>query len=250
MFLYLIKNGDKIPLTAQAGFELVGLSGMAPGEATINTTAIATSDGSIFDSARANERQLVLTFIPTNGIENTRLTLAGYFPRKGAVELEIKTDSRTVRAAGYVKAIAYDTFTQTQRVQVTVICPSAYFFAASPVSYTLGAEVDITNAGDVSIGGVFDLTATGEVDTITFSLDNGQELIINAAAVNGDKIVIDTRTGHLSVTKNGVNILHLVDIINSDWIKFPEGASTLTMATTGTGSISGSVSIRPMYEGV
>jgi hypothetical protein len=45
----------------KSGFLIQNIDGLGPGKATINLTQFATSDGSLFNSAKLNERNIVFT---------------------------------------------------------------------------------------------------------------------------------------------------------------------------------------------
>ena len=63
-------------------------------------------DGSIFASARATERNIVLTLIllPIPSIESVRQKTYSFFPIKKAVTLLVETDNRLVETTGYVES--------------------------------------------------------------------------------------------------------------------------------------------------
>lgn len=47
-----------------SGLAITSIEGLGPGKADVITTNMASNDGSIFNSARLNERNIVLTLMP------------------------------------------------------------------------------------------------------------------------------------------------------------------------------------------
>ena len=71
----------------ESGFAVQSISGLGPSKADINTTEISTNDGSLYNSARVNSRNIVMSlklmFNPQ--IEDTRHDSYKYFPIKKRV---------------------------------------------------------------------------------------------------------------------------------------------------------------------
>lgn len=57
--------GDKMVLDLfnpkRSGFAVKGITGLGPVKATVNTTEVPTDDGSLYNSARLNERNIVIS---------------------------------------------------------------------------------------------------------------------------------------------------------------------------------------------
>ena len=89
----------------KTGLIVTSITGLGPVKAEIKCTSIATSDGSIFNSARLGERNIVLKlqFLPNPTIEETRLLTYKYFPIRKKVKLLIETDKRIAEIEGYVE---------------------------------------------------------------------------------------------------------------------------------------------------
>lgn len=47
----------------KSGFIIRSITGLGPAEATINTTEVATNDGALYNSARLNSRNIVLSVV-------------------------------------------------------------------------------------------------------------------------------------------------------------------------------------------
>lgn len=132
--------GDRIKLELRkpehTGFLIKSISGLGPVKANVNTTEVATNDGSMFNSARLSQRNIVIQLafmhsIYGEDIEEVRQKSYKYFPIKKNVELIIETDNRYVRTTGYVESNEPDIFNKQEGSQISIICPDPYFYSAS-----------------------------------------------------------------------------------------------------------------------
>lgn len=119
---------------------VTNIEGLAPMPGTINMDDNAGSDGSIYNSARAQSRNIVITMKPfeedaydyegnyiTRSMEATRRKIYLIFPLKKKIRLTIETDTRTYYIDGYVETINVDYFGDLEGAQVSILCPDPYF---------------------------------------------------------------------------------------------------------------------------
>lgn len=113
----------------KTGIVVKKIEGLGPPTATINTTKVSSGDGEIYNSARAEKRNIVLTlafmFSPT--IETVRQTTYKYFPIKKPVTLLFETDNRICKTVGYVETNEPDIFSDEESTQISIVCPNSYF---------------------------------------------------------------------------------------------------------------------------
>ena len=130
--------GDSIKLELrrpeQSGFLIKSVSGLGPSKANINTTEVSINDGSLFNSARLNQRNIVFDFIfvesiNRESIEDIRQKSYKYFPIKKNVDLLIETDNRIVKTTGYVESNEPNIFSSQEGAQISIICPDPYFYS-------------------------------------------------------------------------------------------------------------------------
>ena len=116
-----------------SGFLITDIRGIGPAKASINTTEISTGDGSSYNSARLNARNIVLQFelLPNPTVEDTRQLSYKYFPIKKKLTLVIETDNRLCEATGYVESNEPILFAKQETIQISIICPDPYFYSAS-----------------------------------------------------------------------------------------------------------------------
>lgn len=115
-----------------SGFAVTGIAGLGPVKAEINTVSYVMRDGSLYSSARTDNRNIVFGFLftPSDGdtVEDVRQRSYRYFPIKSKVELVFKTTNRNARIVGYVEANEPDIFSEHESTQISVICPDPYFY--------------------------------------------------------------------------------------------------------------------------
>lgn len=114
------------------GFLLMKMDGLGPAKANINTTTLATNDGSVFNSARLEKRNIVvsLMFTMANSIEDTRQRTYKYFPNKKDIVIKIETDNRILETTGYVESNEPDIFSDKEGCTISIICTDPLFYSA------------------------------------------------------------------------------------------------------------------------
>jgi len=130
--------GDTIELELarpeKSGFLIRSITGLGPPKATINTTEVATNDGSLFNSSRASQRNIVIDLVFVDSvlnetIEDLRQKTYKYFPQKRDISLIIETDNRRVSTSGYVESNEPNIFSEQENTTISIICPDPYFYA-------------------------------------------------------------------------------------------------------------------------
>ena len=98
--------GDSIKLSLaepeKTGFAILSVTGLNPPKANINTTDMASVDGSLYNSARLDKRNIVFTILfvesDTGSIEDIRHKSYKYFPLK-KVFRQTETPSRRLASS-------------------------------------------------------------------------------------------------------------------------------------------------------
>jgi len=129
----------------ETGLAITSITGIGPAKATINTTDLAVSDGAIYNSARVGTRNIVITFRLledplTNLVEDTRQRTYKYFPLKKIITLLFETDNRLAEIQGYVESNEPDIFQKEETAQISIICPSPYFYSPNSVIVLNGVQ--------------------------------------------------------------------------------------------------------------
>lgn len=116
----------------ESGFAVVNIDGLGPVQANINTTEIVTYDGSVFNTARGTERNIVFNLVFYGiDIEAIRHETYRYFPVKKQITIEVETDKRRCRTTGYVESNEPNIFSSLEDCSISVICPDSWFEDAS-----------------------------------------------------------------------------------------------------------------------
>lgn len=113
-----------------SGFAVKSIEGLGPAKANITTTEVVTNDGSMYNSARLNERNIVISFLyldnPT--IEDVRQLSYKYFPIKKPITLIVETDNRKAMTKGYVESNEPNIFSKQEGATISIICPDPFFY--------------------------------------------------------------------------------------------------------------------------
>ena len=115
----------------KSGFVVKSVKGIGPSKGVINTTEVSTNDGSVYNSARKTQRNIVLQlgFLWRDTVEEARHRTYMYFPVKKQVTLIFKTDRRQCMTTGYVESNEPDIFSKNSGCQISIICPDPAFYS-------------------------------------------------------------------------------------------------------------------------
>lgn len=276
------KYKQQLNLTSNDNYALISVTGLTPPTSTISSAIIATKDGSVFNSSRMDNRNIVLTIVPLNSIERNRINLYNYFKSKQYIKLYLENNTRSVWIEGHVESVEGDLYSETaQRLQVSIICNDPYFkdtetgiymfsnvvnafqfpFAIEelpgiPISQLSEyVEVNVLNTSDYETGLIITLTATGGVINPTiYNMTTNENFTLNITMQTGDIITIDTRKGSKSVTlnRNGVisNIINDMTI-GSEWIILNVGDNIFSYSCdVGAENLYVIATAQPIYEGI
>lgn len=262
MFTLKIDNhrGSVTELTHNRGrYAVVGIDGLTRPPTNINTAVAGGIDGSFFNSARVEQRNLVISIILRGDIETNRQALYTIFPLKSKCTIYFSNKNRDVKIEGFVETLEADLFTMQERAQVSIICPRPYFEDANAIIDELSTTVKLfqfpfsisepisfaenydephaflTNVGDAETG--FELTADIQADINTLTITNlttGAYFTVNYAMQEGDTFTLSTVQGRLNVhLTRGDETIQLLNYIDegSSWIKLVSGLNDMTYST-------------------
>ncbi len=129
--------GESVKITLaeddpEHGMIISSITGLGPPKANVSMTDLATMDGSLFNSARVEKRNITIhmffTFAPT--IEDARHNTYKYFPIKKNLKFLIETDNRIVETDGVVETNEPDIFSKQESNQISLICSDPYLYSA------------------------------------------------------------------------------------------------------------------------
>lgn len=126
-------NNEKLKMTLstpeESGVLITNIDGLNPPKSDISMTNSPVIDGSFFNFARANNRNIVmdLRYIDSQmSIEEVRHLVYKIFKVKDLIRLIIETDSKVVATKGYVESNDVEIFSQNEGSQVSILCESAW----------------------------------------------------------------------------------------------------------------------------
>ena len=117
-----------------SGFAVLDVTGLGPSKADINLTEMSGLDGSRYNSARVNSRNIVFTFrfLPKPDIDTTRQNSYKYFPLKRDIDIQIISTNRTAHITANVESNEPDIFSSQEGCVISIMCPEAYLYDIEP----------------------------------------------------------------------------------------------------------------------
>ena len=128
--------GESITITLadtepETGLFITAIDGLGPSKADVIMKDVATMDGKIYQTARANEKTIAFhfLFIQTQfmTVEDARQLTYKYFPLKRKVNLIFETDNREAQIEGYVESNEPDIFEENSNTVITIKCETPWF---------------------------------------------------------------------------------------------------------------------------
>ena len=256
--------GTAIQLVPSTNYAVTSIDGLTPPAAVVNSSYVGGADGALFNSAKLDVRNIVLTVVPYAPIERNRLQLYRIFRPKDLVTLALTNGSRDVTIQGYVESVSGDLFTMRQALQISILCMYPYWQSAQEIVDILSNTLDmwefpfetepvgkvvselsdintltITNDGDADTGIIIELVASGAVvNPVVIDSETLQSFELSFTMQASDVITINTRYAEKSVTllRGGVTS----NIINSltgspTWFQVPSLGSMVLTITADSG---------------
>lgn len=221
-------RGDIITLTGrEAEYQIVKIIGLNPPSAHLNMSSVAGLDGSMYNSGRLNNRNIVITVRINGAVEENRQRLYGFCPTKEKVRFYYQNQNRDVYIDGYVESVECDLFTNSEKAQISIICPQPYFMDTAetqvdgssvtalftfpfsideddpiPISeYVIDNTIDLYNDAESEVGCLIDIDVNASVSTIQIqNTGTGESFKLSGTFLAGDHITISTVKGQKAVT--------------------------------------------------
>jgi hypothetical protein len=126
----------------RSGFVIRFIDGLGSPKANVEMTEMSLMDGAVYNSARAQSRNIVLSLMflfPSaaagnlqsqfGNLEITRQKSYKYFPLKTRVKITIETDERSCEVYGYVESNIPEIFSKDGGTIISILCPDSYLFS-------------------------------------------------------------------------------------------------------------------------
>lgn len=237
MYVAKIENSHNEILTLTQNedrWQVESITGLNPPPATINMTPIASMDGSKFNSARIETRQLVIMLRIKGEVEANRLELYRFFRTKEECKFYFKNERRDVWISGHVETCEVDLFERGELMQIAIICAQPYFKGIDQISEDMSSvvaafvfpfsinsgdpvafsELDVTretlirNETESESGMEFDIRFMDSVSRLKIAdVTTGETLELRYAFLAGDRVLINTNRGSKSIvlTRSGAD---------------------------------------------
>ena len=271
-------NGEQLNLTDNPAYVVTNIDGLNPPDAIINTVQRAGHDGSVFNSAFLDNRQIILNIAINGPACDNRNELFRFFRTARRTRLIYHNDYHDVYIDGYCQNAPVEYFGQKQIIQVTLICPDPFFHGLTEIEgYTNGIEsmfefpfsieepipfseinseggALIYNPGDLA-GIVIEITASGAVtNPRVYHVETDTYFKVTTSLQSGDKLIINTRTDEKSVKRirSGSTTNLIASRANgSTWLTAEPGQNQFTLsADSGTANMTGFIHFTTNVEGV
>ncbi len=274
--------GEVIELTHNKDYTVTSITGLNPSSATVNSSALATMDGAVYNNSRKNSRNIVITVLLQRDIEANRLNLYRYAQPKYPVRFYFENERRNVYIDGYVETHECDLFGNRQAAQISIICPQPFFreitenrIIASSVDpmfeFAFYTEIDVPkefsrivkdkeiileNKGDTETGVFIEMHATGDVsDPVIYNRSTGEFFALKISMYKGDSVFVNTNPGEKSVMGQNIsgkmdNLINYMDL-NSKWFALRQGNNVFTYeVSSGYEFLHFDITVNDKYEGV
>jgi predicted phage tail component-like protein len=282
MYSLTVENtkGEQMNLTQNPDYTIINIDGLHPPDAIINTMERAGHDGSLFNSAKVDNRQIILDIAINKNACVNRNNLYRFFQSARPVRLIYNNELRGVYIDGYVQNAPIAFFEQKQTIQITIICPDPFWHSTVNVEgmtdgmealfefpfsipeggipfseYYGGNAAHIWNPGTVESGIIMEIRATGAATNPRIYHQNTDTFFrVNTTLQSGDVLTIDTRPDHKKIhrVRSGAttNLIASRDL-NSTWLIMDPGENVYILsAASGVGNLTCQISSVTNIEGV
>lgn len=282
------QNGELIRLTQnESAYQIVNVDGLNPPKASIYTSAVAYMDGQRFRKSKLDMRNIVITVRINGDVETNRLILYRFVGTGKKCKVLYKNGSREVYIEGYVENVEVPLFTNSEQMQISIVCPDPYFrqlkaihtdmssvlavfefihpdskateFPEEGVAfsvYSSSHKSNIVNFGETTTGLTMEVKASGTVvNPQIYNDDTKKYMKFNVTMLEGELLKVCTVRGHKSavlIRKNGSveNVISKLDVA-STWLELPVGENVFGYsAESGTDFMFITIEHETLYEGV
>jgi tail protein len=233
------------------GFALEDVGGLDPVKATLVSSSFANFDGSQYQSARRENRNILLTIelLPdyiTQSVRALRTNLYQYLMPKTEVQLRFyMADGLTVNIMARVESFETALFSKEPTVNVSLVAFDPDFTELTADTYSGNSVADsseftITYAGSVETGILFTLNLNRSLSEVTVyhRPPDGvtRTLDFQGSMVSGDKLEISTVNGskYANLTHSSVVSSALYGVSpQSTWLELQPGDNHLRVYAVG-----------------
>lgn len=221
------KSGEILTLTGnEPNYQVTNIIGLDPPTAQINKSSAVGLDGALFNSAKLEPRNIVITLKINGNIEANRRKLYKYFRTKDWCRFFYANSSVNVYIDGYVESFTCNLFSRGETAQISIICLYPYFrdivensvSATSSIAlfsfpffinigepiplseYDTGGNVEVYNEAESETGMTIEITVNTPVSSILIrDLNSADAFTLVYPFRANDKVIINTTRGSKSI---------------------------------------------------
>lgn len=235
----------------ESGYQIADWDGLTPVKATLVSTSFATLDGSQFQTARREPRNVKLKLdlqpdFVTDTYTSLRKKLYTYFMPKSQITLRFHdTTGLYLDIVGIVEDHSASIFEEDPPVDISIMCFQPDLVDTRMVTYS-GSTVDtgtthaIDYPGNIEAGTVLTMNVNRTLSS--FSIYNTGEdgvlkqLDFSGSLIAGDTLVVSSLKGNkgITLTRAGIGSSYLYGRSpQSAWIELIEGINQFRVYATG-----------------
>ena len=282
MFTLIAENqyGEQLELTNNPAYSVINIDGLNPPDAIINSLQRAGHDGSVFNTAFVDNRQIIIDIAINGPACGNRNELFRFFRTARRTRLIYHNDLHDVYIDGWCQNAPVQYFGQKQIFQATLICPDPFWHGLTEVvgqtdgvealfefpfsieeagipfsEYISGGGAFIWNPGNVESGIIVEITASGAVtNPLVYHVNTDTFFKVTTSLQSGDKLIIDTITDQKSVKRirsGSTTNLIASRAIGSTWLQADPGMNEFTLkADSGVANMTATIRFTTNIEGV
>lgn len=221
MYRYsVIYDGNTLDLTGvDKKWQVLSVTGLNPPVATQNESNVVGAAGVKIVGSNIGKRAIVITLRVNYPCELNRAELLSFLSSNNEITLRIQSKYKDLYIDGVVESNTYDIYTQSQLMQVSILCGYPYFKASedrvtnsviSTGGFTLPFSVEdgetvqfdtldilgrlvVYNYGQIQTGLIIELDVYNDGLVKVYNVDNENEYFgFKESLIAGDKIIINT----------------------------------------------------------
>ena len=122
-------NIEGVDVENNNGLFITEIEGLGPTGADIIFTKMVNVDGSLYNSKRINERNIIIhgRFLDAETVEEARYKSYRLFPLGKPLQIWVWTDNRVGFTTGYVEKNEPNIFSSAEDMQISIVCESPTF---------------------------------------------------------------------------------------------------------------------------
>ena len=289
MKLYLINKHNQILdlLNSKQYFILKAADALHGIETEIIENESPYIDGSEIEDVKALPRGIELTFKLRGNIKQSIDYFTKIVKSKQFVTLREIENGRDITIKGVATIPPYSRMMRSCEIVLSIYCGQPYwedleevigviddvisllnfpkegqYFTPTGLPFGVidkSLTKDLTNKGDVSVGVIFTIVATGEVVNPQINCSTGEQegwfMRLNLTLQEGDEVEISTVKNNKYITINGSNyywgdpIVDYLEFNGEDWLQLEQGSNVFNITTTsGNENIYFNATYKRRYE--